>query len=399
MVFDQLKRVSTPRTSQSRADLILWDVIEEHLDEAEFLFERWNRALFQPGIDLNDLACRFEPRLLAHLDAVLVGGIEVARQVLLPELHAPKDPIRTTVSALALLSDPRGSWIEEVIRIAQQSEEGVQQSLIRALILADCAPLDSKLRDRFDESPADPVLLEIMTGRGLDPGICLRHCLESRDPKVVFVGRKAVHRFGRRELYYLAGIDSNKDCAPLHLHEIKEQLELPTTIESALWQLGFCGTVEAGDFCSSYLKSDNPRLVKLAVDSMAWIGGLNLSDPKLKLSSKDAAARIATSSSDIGDDDSNSNLELDGVDDIPLPNTKAIERWWYENRQRFVGYRRCLLGRPFSIESVRFALESGALWRRHSLALELCAQTDGRMHVSTDAFSSRQFRQLAALVA
>jgi hypothetical protein len=386
-------------TSQNRIDLILWDVIEEHLDEAEFLFERWNRALFQPGIYLNELARHFEPRLLAHLDALVVGGSEVAQQILLPEFYAAKDPTRTTVAALALLSNPEGSWIEEVIRFAQESEGKIQQAVIRALVLADCALLDSKLPNKFRKKSHDSVLLEILTGRELDPGISLGHCFESRDPKLALAARKAVQRFGRRELYYLAGISSKKDRAQLHFHEFQEQLKVPATIELALWQLGFCGTVEAGDLCASYLHSANPRFVKLAADSMAWIGGLNLADSQFKQSSKGAAIAIAPSSPDSSDDDSSTNPELDGVDDIPLPNTKAIEQWWRESRQRLAGYRRCLLGRPFSIESVKSALQGGALWRRHSLALELCAQTDGRMHVSTDAFSSRQFRQLAALVA
>lgn len=384
--------------SQNRNDLILWDVINEHLDEAEFLFERWNCALFSPGTDLNELARAFEPRLIAHLDALLVGGTEVAHQLLLPELYAAKDPTRVTVAALALLSNAQGSWIGEVTWIAQQSQASIQQALIRALILADCALLDTKLVEQFNEKPEDPVLLEILTGRGLDPGRLLRHCVESADPKLALAARRAVQRFGRRELYYLAGIGSNKDHAHLHFHGLKEQLKLPTSIESALWQLGFFGTVEAGDLCAFYLQSTNHRLAKLAADSLAWIGGLSPTDPQFALCPKDAAP-IASSASNINDDDSTANLELDGVDDLPIPNTKAIGRWWSDNRQRFAGYRRCLLGRSFSLESARLALQTGALWRRHSLALELSAQTDGRMHVSTDAFSSRQFRQLGVMVA
>jgi hypothetical protein len=384
-------------TLQNPTDLILWDVIEEHLDEAEFLFERWNRVLFQPGVDLNELASTFEPRLFAHIDALLIGGSEVAQQVLLPELHAAKDPLRVTVAALVLLSDPQGSWIDEVARAAQQAQGPIQSALIRALVLTDCAQLDLKLQNQFHQNPDDSVLLEILTGRGLDPGVPLRQSLESSDPKLVFAARKAVQRFGRRELYYLAEIVSTSDSPQLY-YELKEQLESPETIESALWHLGLCGTVEAGDLCASYLQSANPRLVKLAADSIAWIGGLNLSDPQFKLSSKEAAEPEASSLPDLRDDDPGANLELDGVDAIPLPNAKAIAQWWRENHARLAEYRRCLLGRPFSIRAVRHALESGPLWRRHPLALELSLETGGREHISTDTFSARQIRQIAAMV-
>ena len=59
-------------TPHNTSGLILWDVIEEHLDEAEFLFERWDRALFQPSFNLDELAKTFEPRLFAHIDALLL---------------------------------------------------------------------------------------------------------------------------------------------------------------------------------------------------------------------------------------------------------------------------------------------------------------------------------------
>jgi hypothetical protein len=384
-------------TLQNLSDLILWDVIEEHVDEAEFLFERWNRALFQPIVDLNKLAGTFEPRLFAHIDALVIGGVEVAQRVLLPELHAPKDPFRVTVVALTLLSDPKGSWIDEATQAAQRAQGPIQNALIRALVLTDSAQLDSKLQDRFRRNPNDSVLLEILTGRGVDAGLPLRHCLESGDPRLVLAARKAVQRFGRRELYYLAEIGSTSDSSQLY-QQLKEQLKSPETIESALWHLGFCGTVEAGDLCATYLDSANLRLVKLAADSIAWIGGLSLSDPKFKLSAKEAAEPEAASIPDFHDDDPGANLEMDGVDSIPLPNAKAIAGWWLENRARLAGYRRCLFGRPFSNGAVRHALELGPLWRRHHLALELSIQTGGREHVSTDSFSARQIRQIAAMV-
>jgi hypothetical protein len=382
--------------SQNPADLILWDVIEEHLDEAEFLFERWNRALFQPAVDLNELAKTYEPRLFAHIDALLIGGIEVAQRMLLPELYAGKETFRVTVAALALLSNPQGSWIDEVTRVAQQSQGPTRSALIRALVLTDCAQLDSNLQNQFHQNPADSVLLEILTGRGLDPGVPLRHCLESSDPKLVLAARKAVERFGLRELYYFAGIGSSSNSAQQY-HALKEQLACPETIESALWRLGLCGTAEAGDLCASYLESANLRLVKLAADSIAWIGGLNLSDPQFKLSSKDAAEPEALSLPDFRYDDPGANLELDGVDGISLPNVRAVAQWWQENRARLARYRRCLLGQPFTIRAVKHALESGPLWRRHPLALELSIQTGGREHISTDTFSARQIRQIAAM--
>jgi len=384
-------------TLQNPTDLILWDVIGEHLDEAEFLFERWNRALFQPIVNLNGLASTFEPRFFAHIDALLIGGIEVAQRVLMPELYAAEDSSRVTAATLALLSDPQGLWIDEVTRAVQLTEGHIQTALIRALVLTDCVQLDSKLQNQFLKDPDNWVLLEILTDRGVDPGASLRHSLESGDPKLVLAARKAVQRFCRSELYSLAGIRSTSDSVD-NYHELKAQLECPETIESALWRLGFCGTVEAGDLCVSYLASHNLRLMRLAADSISWISGLRQSDPQFRLSAKEAAELKASSLKGCSDDEAGENLELDGVDAIPFPNAKAITCWWHENRARFAGSRRCLLGQPFTLRAVKFALESGPLWRRHPLALELSHQTGGRDHISTDSFSARQLRQIAGMV-
>ncbi len=66
------------------------------------------------------------------------------------------------------------------------------------------------------------------------------------------------------------------------------------------------------------------------------------------------------------------------------------------NRERLSKDGRQVFGRPFSAEAMVHAIEAAPLWRRHGVALELSIRTGGK-HVSTEAFSSRQCRQMAAL--
>ena len=314
----------------------------------------------------------------------------------MPELLSAEAPPRATAVALALLAEPEGTWADAVIRAVQQTKAPLQAALIRALVLSDSPHLDAVVLKHFRATPENPHLLQILTRRGVDPGVLLRVAMESRDPALVAAARNAVQRFGRRELYYLAEIDSRTGFPP-PCHELKAQLQLPETVESALWNLGFCGTVEAGDICASYLVHPNARFRKLAADSLAWIGGFNPTDSQFKLSPKDAPEEEPPALPAFHEDDLTASLELDGVDALPVPNANAITQWWQRNRDRLAGYCRCLQGRSYSAETVILALREGPLWRRHPLALELSARTDGRMHVSTDAFSSRQFQQIAAL--
>src|SRR6267142_1727129 len=90
-------------STQGPPDLILWDVVEEHFNEAEFLFEQWERALHSPKYNLTELGATLERRLAAHLDGLVVGGRPVAKRTLEPELENASEPNRTIVAALALL--------------------------------------------------------------------------------------------------------------------------------------------------------------------------------------------------------------------------------------------------------------------------------------------------------
>lgn len=83
-------------------DQILWDVVEEHLDEAEFLVELWQGARRSPQYTLAELADGPETRLLAHVDGVVESGPLALERVAWPGLDA-SEATRVAASALALL--------------------------------------------------------------------------------------------------------------------------------------------------------------------------------------------------------------------------------------------------------------------------------------------------------
>src|SRR6186713_3314527 len=66
---------------------ILWDIYEEHLDEAAFLLTQWEDAMKSAVYALPDVIVGPEERLAAHLDALVVGGKPVAEKLLFPALE------------------------------------------------------------------------------------------------------------------------------------------------------------------------------------------------------------------------------------------------------------------------------------------------------------------------
>jgi uncharacterized protein (TIGR02270 family) len=83
---------------------ILWDVVEEHLDEAEFLAELWVGARSSGSYTLGELERGPETRLAAHVDGLVVNGPLALERVAWPVIGNPKsEPFRVAAAALAML--------------------------------------------------------------------------------------------------------------------------------------------------------------------------------------------------------------------------------------------------------------------------------------------------------
>ena len=86
---------------------LLWDVLEEHLDEAGFLWERWERSLVSPLLRPRQVAEGDEARLLAHVEGLTIGGSAAADGLLEPALREGEAG-EASAAALALLALPDG---------------------------------------------------------------------------------------------------------------------------------------------------------------------------------------------------------------------------------------------------------------------------------------------------
>src|SRR5690349_14801760 len=113
---------------------VLMDVLEEHLDEAAFLWSQWERALVAPHSVLNEVA-GLEERLLAHVDGLVIGGVPVAGRLLIPALEELADLGRVFVAAYTLLGSGEPSSIEAVRKALDAAPPETLPAFQRALEL------------------------------------------------------------------------------------------------------------------------------------------------------------------------------------------------------------------------------------------------------------------------
>jgi len=418
---------------ETRASLapspVLWDVVERHFGDAEFLFEQWESALYSPTYRLAKWAATVERRLLAHLDGLRIGGPVVAERLLAPVLLDPEEPARATVAALALLSTGDDS-MHVVFDALEAADDSQQPALARALVLSEESRIDAWLLKRLEKThdeSKEALYLEILTGRGTNPEELLRPYLDTACPRLTMAVLEAIRRFAHHKLSLLADKFFQSTIPALRASAIKTGLTFgsraawkaclevaqstvqaepdlfalvamlgapedhtllykpfgtPALAESALWALGFAGTLEAGEACLKFLNGKNLRAAKMAADSLSWIGGFDLYADEFHLRNVEPSADETLPPFE--EENLDADLVPDGVDELPVPNAPAITQWWRAHR------RHLSLPPRRTMETLRTA----PLWRRHALAMELSIRSGGAQQVSTQRFSARQKREM-----
>ena len=208
--------------------LVYWDVMEEHLDEAEFLFEQRRTALASPLFTLDHLSLRLEGRLAAHLDGLAIGGPAVAERLLYPLLEETSSSERTTAATLVLLgSGDRNDWREVLEAVSSADNPKLRGAISKAIELYDAPHFETVLEDAFEyaRSPRErAALLDAMADRHLDPGESLAECLDAKFQGLVIAAVRTAGNAGRQDL---------RDRVEQHLGSTDSEL-LVTTIEAGL---------------------------------------------------------------------------------------------------------------------------------------------------------------------
>ncbi|ATB34084.1 TIGR02270 family protein [Melittangium boletus] len=418
-----------------RADIILnWSNYEEHLDEAAFFWGQWERAFAAPDEVLHDVA-ESEERLLARLDALVLGGEYVAERLLKPAL-ASDEPERLSAAVFALLS---GGWRwgpDAVLGILGEASPAMVNSIRRALELLDPRALPAWPQSLLAEGtlPLRALALEVLGAHAITPSIPLKEFVLNGEPSVAAAALRAAARLqvrldwhvlqralsspepavrdaalvagllsGHRETWTVCrllvsarGPDLGLPLLLLSLGAgpggaslLRSLLDEPRCRPDVLWALGFSGYVSAAETCLEHLDTEAGHL---AAEAFSAITGLVL------------AGRFVAEAPDAFTEDEELNEEPSGPgqhpapgNGMPLPNVNAIHAWWTDARKQFDPAVRYLRGSPWTPASLLQGLWTEPMRRRHALALEVTLRSQGIFQLRTRTFARHQLAAMEAI--
>ncbi|WP_375767147.1 TIGR02270 family protein [Archangium gephyra] len=413
----------------------LMDVLEEHLDEAAFLWLQWERSLVASQYALNEVT-GIEERLLAHVDGLVIGGAPAAEKLLIPALEAQEDMVRVTAAAYTLLGSEDPSSAEAVRTALESASPESLPAFQRALELRGFEALPSWLPTLLkQEEPARLALaLEVLASHGVDPGPVLPDLLRHEAPQVAAAALRAATRLrhplerqvlqacltspasslrdsaitaglqkGHRAAWVAcqAAVDSRAPELRLpalvlalsgdarEVERLKRLLDEPSHRPDALWALGFSGHPAAAELCLQWMEDE--AVSHLAAEAFCAITGLSL-EGRL------AAPRAEEDPLPALEEETlDADLTPRPEDDLPRPVAVEVLAWWKEARENFELDRRYLQGKPFGTEVLCESLLLAPMRRRHTLALELALRSRGELQVPTRTFTPYQQKALEAV--
>jgi uncharacterized protein (TIGR02270 family) len=443
--------MSQPTADDTASARVLWPVVEEHLNEAEFLVEQFDRAFESPILTLAGLAANIEVRLFAHLDALLVGGPPVYERLCKPVLMEPDpaQPARITAAALVAVQAGHLKWLWPAL---EHEDGAVRAAAVRSAGLAGGAPLERWVIEGLSAELTPErraSLLAIASRLRLEPPV-LVEWLTSDDPCVARAAAEAArHADSKRHLPAVEWLLDHSDdgvreaaliaawiwgsrgapaaCERLALDTDKPRegpmalyasmggaaqhqrlaalLPRPSHQRAALFALGFSGSVEEVPRLLEYLDAKDPVVAKLAAQAISMIAGFDLTHSAFVAKASDVpqGAQLSPLHDDPGAraslppldaDDLEADLVPPPEDALPQPNAAAIRQFCKD--ARLAGPQRYIGGHPMRADEVLGYLEHAPLRRRHALALALSIQNGGRAWIDTRAHSATQRRAIKA---
>jgi len=409
---------------------ILWDIYQEHLDEAAFLWGQWERAMDAAHYTLDEVIDGPEERLRAHLDGLVLGGQPVAEKLLIPAL-ADDDDGKVTAAAWALLQAEDADHLDLVFEALTKAEKKERRgALARAFELAERSDLGARLGPRLQGSPpaVQATIVNVLSASlpaappGQSPAwpFPIDSFLQSRQQELLSAALRALCRtpdpvrahFVERALAspYVAIRDvaieagllmglraAGTACSklvsrnasgarlalgvlasggePIDVAAIIRKLDVESMRRDALWALGFAGTAQAVEAVLAWIADD--QVDKVAGEAFATITGVRIAGPLAKIGQTDNSVPPEEE-----DDDAPIPVVLP-EDSLSVPNSERLFAWWEKAAPRFAPDARYLYGQPVSPDALRAALRGGPTWRRRVWSLALAGHGHGHLDVAT----------------
>jgi len=410
---------------------VIEEIVQQHAEEAAFLWLLRDAAVHAPHYSLKDLA-RLDERVEAHLDGLRIAGEPGWR--ICREALALEEPGEVFTAAVIAFESGVEERLEQVFAVAAKSDE-LSRPVIAALGWLEW-PLASRYVQGLLEvgAPAASRLgLAAAAAHRQDPGAGLAAGLVSDDPLLKCRALKGAGELGRRDLLFHVGgnlsadnialrfqaarstlllggegavpvlraiAESDSEYAPLacgmavrgmppaEAHHWVKSLAAAKQQRLAVYGAGMLGDPAAIPWLLELMAI--PELARPAGEAFTLITGVDLAYESLEGQwPEDFAAGPSEEPED-------EEVAMDPDEDLPWPAPERIARWWEAHREEFVSGVRHLAGKPLSGEQLRQVLRSGFQRQRSAAAIELALLQPGQPLFAVRAPGFRQ-QQLLGL--
>ena len=405
-------------------------IIDQHAEEAAFLWLLRNSAVSAPHYDLEALA-DLDERVEAHLDGLRIAGDygweickanldfkengELFAATVLALESQSAEKLKTVYAVLAENPELQSGFVSALGWIEPKFLQGKVSGFLaskepfwRKIGIAACAVqrVDPKdyLKQGIKDEDADLCCQSLKTAGELgrtDLMGDMHKAMASKNLDIKFWSAWAAVLCGDRQqalntlllivkqggadeysnvseamelLFRIMALGESKDL----LADLKEQSRLRHVIKA----IGIRGEI---DFIPWLIEQmDVPELSRVAGESFTTITGKDLAYDDLD---KDKPKGFESGPTENPEDD---DVELDADEDLPWPNPEAIQLWWSTNKSNFTIGTRYLNGMPISKETCQTVLKEGTQRQRKAAALELALMDANTVLFETSAMGKRQ---------
>lgn len=408
---------------------IIKSIIEQHAEEAAFLWLQRDFAVAEPHYSLKDLS-HLDDRVEAHVDGLRIAGDagwEICKEAL-----GEKEPGEVFAAAVLAFEGNDGRRVDDVVTVAQEAPENLR-ALVSALGWIDDEHFQRWLPGMVN---AGADIYRYLANaayaiRRVDLGETLGAVLKDSDLLIQARALRAVGELKRKDLllelknFYHSEDDACRfwsawsgvllaDLSAIDVLKAfvsKESAYCESAIQLLLRVLGIkqsqlflnelsksidnqCliirGTGMVGDpVVIPWLieQMANPELARVAGESFSMITGIDIAYEDLEGEWPEGFEAGPTENPE--DED----VAMDADEDLAWPEPGLISVWWQENNKRFRPGVRYLCGQPITIEQCQKVLSEGYQRQRRAAALELALLQPGQplFNISAPGFLQQQW--------
>ena len=407
--------------------LIIKRIVEQHAEEAAFLWLQRDAALRKPHYALKDLV-RLDDRVEAHIDGLRIAG-DAGWEMCKEALDDFKKPGEVFATAVLAFEGEDGQRVDDVVKAAIETPENW-----RALISAT-GWLSDKDYQRWVPgllSANAPTYRRLAIDASVihrqDPGSALATALEDSD--LLFQARalRAVGELKRRDLLPVLQQKFKSDDAAsqfwaawsavllgdkiaLDVLKTFATTESPFLEQAIQLMLRVMGVPSATKWLSDFTQS--PEVLRHAVLGAGIIGDPMYIPWLINLMTVPEVSRVAgeafsmITGIDLAYDDlegewpegfeagptenpADEDVAMDADEDLPWPEPNLIQVWWEKNINQFRVGTRYLVGKPITVEHCQQILNTGFQRQRRAAALELALLQKDEPLFNTSAPGIRQ---------